>query len=170
MPPIVDFDVLFLPDTFRALGQIAPALVYADVRNVQLLGPATWRNAQLLNRAGHYLEKALFVDSFATERQSRVTRDFVEKFEKTKGRLPSSFAAQGFDVGSALKQAYSGGRTPQNRDDLRSRLANLGSFDGVMGMQTWDARREALSEMQLFEIRKSNFQHLGGITIRPRKD
>ena len=77
--PIVDFDVLFIPDTYKAVGQIVPALLYADVNSVQLMGPSSWNNAQLLNRAGQYLDNALFVDVFAPDRQSPVTQEFRRK-------------------------------------------------------------------------------------------
>lgn len=167
-PPIVDFDVLFIPDTYRVVGQVAPYLAYADVKNVQLAGASTWKNSNLLSRAGQYLEGAFFVDAFAVERQSNATRNFVETFERARGRLPSGMSAQGWDIGQALRQVYARG-APGNREELRSRLERLGSFDGALGMHSWDSSREVLNELQLFEIRKNNFIHKGGITIRPYK-
>ena len=172
LPPIVDFDVLFIPDTYKPLGQIVPALTSAfagySVTSPQLMGPATWNNRNLLSRAGQYLENAIFVDAFSSERQSRVTKEFVEKYQLKKGTQPSSLSAQGYDVGMALRLAYGNSTSPENRDELRGRLETLGSFDGVMGVHTWDVRRDALSEMQLFQIRRAAFVHQGGIAIKSR--
>lgn len=164
-PPIVDFDVLMVPDTFRAVGQIVPALLYANVTSPKIVGPSTWNNPRLLARAGQYLDGGLFVDIFAPERQSQVTKSFVEKFQVEKGGVPSPLAAIGHDVGLALKVAY-GGSAPGSRDELRSRLENLGNFEGVCGLYAWDTKREPLSEVQLYTIRHGAFSHQGGIVIR----
>jgi ABC-type branched-subunit amino acid transport system substrate-binding protein len=166
VPPIVDFDVIFIPDTYRALGQIVPALMYADVTNVQLMGPSTWNNPKLLTRAGQYLDGALFVDSFAIDRDSRITKEFVTQYQSKKGTQPSSLSALGYDVGLAMRLAYNGKAPPQGRDELRDKLAHLGSFDGVLGVYVWDDSRDALSELQLFQIRKGAFHHQGGISIK----
>lgn len=167
LPPIVDFDVLFLPDSFRAVGQIVPALAYADIGNVQIMGPATWNNTKLISRTGQFLENSLFVDFFAADRKSQITRDFVEKHKIKKGSIPSGISALGFDAGLAIRSVFqSESRSPGNREELRSRLERLGSFDGVMGVHTWDSRRDSLSEIQLFQVKKGGFAHLGGIAIK----
>jgi ABC-type branched-subunit amino acid transport system substrate-binding protein len=166
--PIVDFDVLLIPDAYRALGQIVPALLYADVSTPQLMGPSTWNSPRLLERAGQYLDKAVFVDMFAMERQSPATKNFVNLYQSKKGSLPNSLNALGYDIGAALKLAYGNDRAPESRDELRSRLEVLGTFDGALGQYTWNADREALSEIQLFQVRRGAFHHQTGILIAPR--
>ncbi len=167
LPPIVDFDVLFLPDSFKAVGQIVPGLAYADIGQVQIMGPATWNNPNLISRTGQFLENAMFVDFFAAERKSQVTQSFVEKFKVKKGVIPSGIAALGYDAGLALKSVFATeSSSPKDREDLRYRLDRLGSFDGVLGVHTWDSRRDSLSEIQLFQIKKGGFAHLGGIAIK----
>lgn len=163
--PIIDFDVLFIPDTFKAVGQIAPSLLYNDV-TTQMLGSSTWHNSKILERAGMYLDKALFVDSFATERSNPVTKNFLDQFQAKKGALPNTFAAMGFDVGLAFRELFSRSSPPKTRDELRARLEALGSVEGALGIQVWDRSREVLSEIQLFQIRKGAFYHQGGILTR----
>lgn len=166
--PIVDFDVLFIPDSYKALGQIVPALLYADVSTPQLIGPSTWNSPRLLERAGQYLDKALFVDMFAIERPTSATKAFVNLYQGKKGVLPNSLNALGYDVGMALRLAYGNDRAPESRDELRSRLEALGTFDGALGQYAWNSERETLSEIQLFQIRKGAFHHQSGILIRAR--
>ncbi len=163
LPPIVDFDVLFLPDKYKTVGQIAPALAYTDISQVQLIGPSTWNNKDLLKRSGSFLEKSLFVDSFSLDRKSRITRDFIEKYKVEKGVLPSSVSAQGNDVGLVMKSIFTQKGSPLTREELRKNLEMLGSFDGAQGVYTWNENRDALSEVQLFEIHKSDFIYQGGI-------
>jgi branched-chain amino acid transport system substrate-binding protein len=169
LPPIVDFDVLMIPDTFKAVGQIVPALMYADILTPKILGPSTWNNARLLARAGQYLDGALFVDVFSPERASRSTKEFVEKISEIKGSAPTAFMATAYDVGLALKSVYSQ-TLPASRDDLKDALLNLGNIEGVCGVQIWNERRQPLSEVQLFQVRKGSFAHQGGIVIRPAKE
>lgn len=167
--PIVDFDVLFIPDAYRALGQIVPALLYADVSTPQLMGPSTWHSPKLLERAGQYLDKAVFVDMFALERASPATKSFVNLYQSKRGSLPNSLSALGYDAGMALRLAYGNDKGPESRDELRSRLEVLGTFDGALGQYTWNSERETLSELQLFQVRKGAFHHQSGILIRPRE-
>ena len=164
--PIVDFDVLFIPDTYRPLGQIVPALLYADVTQPVLMGPATWRNPQLLARAGQYLNNAIFVDAYAPDRQDSVTKDFVEQFQVKNGAVPGALSAIGYDVGLSIVKVYSKSATPPaSREELRSRLEYLGTVDGVLGKQNWNSDRDTLSELQLFRIQRGNFVHQGSIEL-----
>ncbi|MEO5668426.1 MAG: penicillin-binding protein activator [Bdellovibrionota bacterium] len=165
LPPIVDFDVLFIPDTYRPLGQIIPALLYADISQPVLMGPSTWRSPQLLSRAGQYLNNAIFVDSYASERQSPVTREFVEQFQIKNGALPNALSAVGYDVGLSINKLYSKGSQPSTREELRARLEDLGTVDGVLGKHIWNSNRDTLSELQLFRIQRGNFVHQGSIEL-----
>lgn len=167
-PPIVDFDVIFIPDTYKALGQIAPALLFADVTTPLLLGPSSWHNPKLLERAGQYLEKALFVDMFAANRQSEVTKKFVQQYQARKGISPGSLAAIGYDVGLSLKAVFDRGSL-SGRDELRARLEGLGTVDGALGLHNWDSKRDALAEIQLYQIKKDSFHHEGGILLKNRR-
>ena len=165
-PPIVDFDMLFIPDTYRPLGQIVPALLYSDVKNPVLIGPATWHNPKLLRRAGQYLDGSLFVDAWSGERQSSVTKDFVEQFQIRNGSIPSSLNALGFDVGLSLVKAYQkSSLPPSSREELRSRLEYLGEVPGAMGLHIWDESRDTLSELQLFKTERGSFVYQGSIRL-----
>lgn len=167
LAPIVDFDVIFIPDTFRAVGQIAPALLYADVSTPKLMGPSTWRNKSLLMRAGQYLENALFVDIFAPERQDSRTKTYVTKYVEEKGSSPGAMSAVGYDVGLAMALALRKGEV-SSREELRSRLENLGDVAGTCGLYRWDSRREPLAELQLFTVRRAAFLHQGGVLVRDK--
>jgi outer membrane PBP1 activator LpoA protein len=63
LPPVVDFDALFVPDSPKALGQIAPMLAYQGVTNVRLLGTNIWNTSEFVRRGQKNVENALFVDN-----------------------------------------------------------------------------------------------------------
>lgn len=158
MPPIVDFDVIFIPDSYKALGQIIPSLLYADIKGPKLLGPSSWHNTQLLLRAGQYLDNSYFVDIFAPEAGTEVTQRLVDKYQLRTGSLPNAFGAMGFDVGLAINKVYQSG-VPEDRDNLRSKLEKLGQIEGALGKQMWDKTRDPIAELQLFSIHRGSFQH-----------
>ena len=71
LPPIVDFDALFIPDGPKAIGQIAPMLAYNDVNNVPLMVETNlWDTPQIIARGTKFVENALFVDDFFSEDSS----------------------------------------------------------------------------------------------------
>ncbi len=52
LPPVVDFDALFIPEEPKQVAQIASSLAYYDVTGVPLLGTTEWNNDQLFKRGG----------------------------------------------------------------------------------------------------------------------
>ncbi len=163
---IVDFDVLFLPDTYRSVGQIVPSLLYEDIDIPVIMGPATWNNKRLISRAGPYLKKAFFVDSYSRKRRGSVASRFLNAFQMRYNRLPGPVSALGFDTALAMKRAFSkGGVIPSSREELRLRFENLGAIDGVLGMQLWDENRDPIAELQIFDVSKNAFQYVKSVKI-----
>ncbi len=109
LPPIVDFDAIFIPDTPKALGQIAPMLVYQGVSGVRLLGTSVWNTTELVRRGERNVENALFVDSNMLSDPSFKQSKFFKDFLKTFGEEPGMFEAQGFEVGVMLRNSVAGG-------------------------------------------------------------
>lgn len=162
LPPIIDFDVIFLPDSSRAIGQIVPYLRYADISGPKLMGPSTWSSQDLLRRAGQYLDNAMFVDTFAPSRPS--TEAFTKVYKEKFGKSPGALSAFGYDVGLGIAKAYQKGDLPKSRDELRNRLTSLGSVSGATGELVWDESRDVLKELQLFVIRGGKFHYQSGIS------
>ena len=48
LPPIVDFDALFIPDEHDKIVLIAPQLAFHDVTGVRLLGSSGWVDPELI--------------------------------------------------------------------------------------------------------------------------
>jgi branched-chain amino acid transport system substrate-binding protein len=163
LPPIVDFDVLFIPDVAEPVGQIVPALPYRNITGVRLMGPSMWNSPKLLQRAGQYLNGALFVDAFSPTRTSVVTRNFSEQFQIKFGKVPTAMSAIGYDVGVSLRKLYEKVGVPTSRESFRSRLSGLGEIDGSLGLLRWDSNRDALAEVQLFQIKRGAFAHETGV-------
>lgn len=131
LPPIVNFEAIFVPDGIKALSQIAPSLAFYDVSNVRLLGTNLWNSDELAKRADKHIDGAVFVDSFSSTDPEFTSTRFFKEYQKVFGEAPGPFEAQAYDAGLILRQALaSGSRT---RADLVEHLARLRDFPGALG-------------------------------------
>jgi branched-chain amino acid transport system substrate-binding protein len=153
LPAVVDFDAIFIPDTPKALGQIAPMLVYQGVTNTRLLGTNVWNSTELVRRGERNVENAIFVDTNITNdpafKQSKFFRDFVKTF----GEEPGLFEAQGFEVGLMLRNSIAGGE--RSRVGLAESLNRLRQFQGVGGVLNMNEQRELTRPLTPFMVRES---------------
>ncbi len=164
LPPIVDFDVVFIPDSYKAIGQIAPLFAYYDISNVSLLGPSTWNSSQVLQRAGQFLDKAILVDFFSKNSQNSATQEFLKNFQVEYGKLPGVMNALGFDLASSIDKAMK--ENSGSRKKLMQSFVSLGEFLGVIGLEKWDESRDPISEIQVFQILKNKIEWQQSFRIR----
>jgi ABC-type branched-subunit amino acid transport system substrate-binding protein len=109
LPPYVDFDAVFIPDTHQAAGLIAPHLAFHEVRGVTLLGPSAWNHPGLLELGGRHVEGAVFPGAYSTAIHAPNVVAFGERFEASFGHPASSLAAEAFDAANlALAAAAEG--------------------------------------------------------------
>jgi ABC-type branched-subunit amino acid transport system substrate-binding protein len=151
LPPIVDFDAIFIPDTPKALGQIAPMLVYQGVNNVRLLGTNVWNSSELVRRGEKNVENAVFVDTNVTNDPAFKQSKFYRDFTKTFGEEPGLFEAQGYEVGMMLRNSISGGE--RSRVGLAESLNGLRQVQGVAGMLQMNDQREMVRPLTPFMVK-----------------
>ncbi len=140
LPPVVDFDAVFIPDSPKALGQIAPMMAYQGVNSARLLGTNIWNSAELLRRGQKNVENALFFDSNLTADPAFKSSHFYQEFKRVYGDEPGLFEAQGYEVGVLLRQLITGGQT--TRIGLAQGLASLREYKGVSGPMSMNAQHE----------------------------
>lgn len=131
LPPIVDFDALFIPDSDKALGQIAPMLEYNDVKNVLLLGTSLWNSPTFIRRADKYADSTLFVDSFYNT-DNKQYKELSELFQSEFNRKPDSFEIQAYETASILRFLIQN-RGIDSRSELQKALSSLKNFPGLSG-------------------------------------
>lgn len=94
------------------------------------------------------------VHFWAPDTDSAVSRQFVEAFEKRYGRIPSNFAAQGYDSALLLDAAI--GRVKGNVSDKKAFMTALksGSAKSVRGTLRFDNNNFPISNWYAFEVAK----------------
>lgn len=141
LPPVVDFEAIFIPDGTKALAQIAPMLRYNDVPQVLLLGTNLWNSPSLTTRLpGELAESTLFVDSVMMSPEQMEKTPFHQKFLKIFGEAPGHFEIRGYDAALLLRSALDSGA--KNRAELIERLTSVKDLSAVEGRLSVNSRRE----------------------------
>lgn len=151
LPPIVDFDAIFIPDSPKAIGQIAPMLAYQGVSETRLLGTNVWNTSELVRRGQKNVEGAIFVDANLNGESGFKNSRFVSEFKKVFGEEPGMFEVQGYEAGLLLRRAITGGE--RSRVGLASAMANLREFAGVTGVMAMSSQRELVRPLTAFMVK-----------------
>lgn len=147
LPPAIDFEVLFVPDSYERAMQVAPSLPFYDIRGVQILGTNFWNTPDLF-RGGNtsYLQGSVFLDGFVKRRSSPEVVSFMERFYTVFGREPGMFEAEGFDTVSLARFVISKSN-PSDRGDFVRALSSVKDFPGVSGKLTVRPDREIVRSL-----------------------
>ncbi|WII73055.1 penicillin-binding protein activator [Bdellovibrio sp. 22V] len=138
LPPITDFDAIYIPDSVKAMGQISAMLSYNDVKGVRLLGTNLWNTKDVARRAGNFANSLLFVDSMSPTAHDRSR--FISEYKNIYNEEPSLIEIQAYDSGLILRQLIASGAS--SREELTQRLTSLNKFPGSLGLLNMNAERE----------------------------
>ena len=140
LPPIIDFDAIFVPDSAKAVGQIAPMLAYNNVNNVRLLGTNLWNSPSLISRGQRFVENSIFVDSVFAASPTFRGSEFFASYKGTFDEEPGLTEIQAYDSALILRQIIAGGE--ETRGGLQARMIKLENFPGAIGRLKVNAERE----------------------------
>lgn len=151
LPPVVDFDALFIPDNTKSLGQIAAMLSYNGVRGgVKLLGTNLWNVPGLAKRIPNWTKDIVFVDSFVSNDPAFQNSSFVKEYRNLFSEEPGIFEIQGYDSALMLRQLIINGAT--SRESLSSALAGVSEFPASLGKLSMSTDREVQRPLVLLTI------------------
>jgi len=180
LAPVTDFDAVFVPDFADKVALVAPALAVEDVvtstcderelarvrkgtdredlQPVQLLGANGWDDPQLVERAGKYVECAVFVDGFFAASARPATRAFSDLFQQKVGHPPTILEASAHDAARLVRQAVE--RGAESREAVRAALAATRAFPGATGDLSFDERREVQKALFFLTVEKGAIREL----------
>jgi ABC-type branched-subunit amino acid transport system substrate-binding protein len=151
LPPIVDFDALFIPDSHDKIVLIAPQLAFHELTGVQLLGSDGWNHPDLLEIAREHVSGAVISALFDANSLFPFVARFVDDYIATFGVSPNVYSAHGFDaVNLVLVQLAAGVRA---RSELRDGVLQTRGYPGVSGVTTFLPDGNARKRPFLLEVR-----------------
>lgn len=159
--PIIDFEAVFIPDTFEKVGLIAPQFPFYDVANVLLLGTNLWHSDKLIQMAQNYVQGAIVPDGFFVNSPSPRVRDFVKGFREVFGISPGFLEAQAYDSALILFQLVNHPEV-RSRRTLKAALMKVKDFPGMTGLTSFDETGDVDKELYLLKLEGRRF-----IQIKP---
>ncbi len=134
LPPIVDFDALFIADSHSKAALIAPQLAFHEIVDVRLLGANGWNHPDFLKIGRKHVDGAVFAEAFYPQSKAPVVADFTRRYTALYDAPPDALAAQAFDATNLLLVQLARGH--RDRDDLRDGLRTTRAYPGASGVTT----------------------------------
>ena len=191
LPPVIDFEAVFLPDGWETVSLLAPAIAAEDLVTyacneaemertrkalgrsklvtATLLGWSGWSSPpgaggtpKLLERAGRSLECAIYADGFFAGSSRAATQEFVRKLRaSSKAATPSLLNAVGYDSARLFREVIE--RTaPVDSAGFRDALAKLVAFEGATGTLSFNSDRSVTRRLSFLQIQSSGLKELPG--------
>jgi len=152
----VDFDAIFIPDTFNTICLIAPQLRFYDIGDVLLMGNNLWHSAHLIERTHKYLQGALVPDAFHSDSKNKQVIKFVDQYENAFQEKPKFIEAVAFDTAMMIFQAV-GQNEIKSRKELKDYLQYIRNYEGVTGLTSFKSNGEVDKKLYLFRILEDKF-------------
>lgn len=154
LPPLVDFDAVFVPDSVKIAGQISAMFAFNDVLNMNFLGPNIWNTSELPRRMGSKVGRVLFADGLSNGKPS----PFVVDYQNLFGEAPGLMEIQAYDSGLLLKEILQ--REPSERKSFALELSSQRQILGSAGIFDTNEGREISRPTFLFSLEKGRIENL----------
>jgi ABC-type branched-subunit amino acid transport system substrate-binding protein len=132
LPPQVDFDVLFIPDSHDKIVLIAPQLSFHESGSVHLMGPSGWNHPDLLSIGRRHVRGAVISALFHEQSRFPFVSEFTRGFSETFGASPDVFAAHGYDAARLVMVQLKAG--VETREGIRNGILRTQAFPGASGV------------------------------------
>jgi branched-chain amino acid transport system substrate-binding protein len=179
VPPIIEFDALFIPDTADRIALIASAVTAEDmiverdpkllekiektlgreVKPITLLGTSAWNSPELPKKAGRAVENAIFADVSFDAASDDATKKFVAAYRKHFKRRPEKHEALLYDATRFLRELMATGR-PESTDALREKMHRAENFHGVTGEISFQSGNEARRKVKILTIENQEIREV----------
>ncbi len=159
LPPIVDFDALFIPESHEKVVLITPQLAFHEAVGMTLLGPNGWYHDDLVPIAREHVEGAHFTAHFYSESELPFVRDFKGRYESAYAEAPEALAAQAFDATNLVLVQLADGS--ESRSDVRDGVLDVEGYAGVTGVLTMRSDGNASKRPFLLAVERGRIKQVG---------
>jgi hypothetical protein len=158
LPPIIDFDALFIPETHENIVLIAPQLAYNEATGAVLLGPEAWNHSDLVEIGRHHVEGSRFTANFYAASPVPYVREFADRYEATFGTPAEDFAAQAYDAANLVLVPLA--RGAHSRASLRDAVLSTSDFPGASGILSMSGDGNARKRPFLLGVKRGQIVQL----------
>jgi ABC-type branched-subunit amino acid transport system substrate-binding protein len=150
LQPVVDFDVIFVPDSSKALGQVLAFMKFNDVPDMNYLGTNLWNSTDLPVRVGNEDAGIYFSTAFDLNTPEAREGEFFKEYFATYNEEPTSVEAQVYEAAKIVKDQIGSG--VGGRESLAASLRSLGTTKGVAGDIEMNSQRELVHPVHVMTL------------------
>jgi ABC-type branched-subunit amino acid transport system substrate-binding protein len=158
-PASVDFEALFIPDSYLRVKMITSQLDFYDVKGFKLLGTSLWHSPELLKNGAEYLEDAVFADSFFVNGFYPETISFVDTYYTAYSREPENIEALSFDTAGIIFSILEN-KNVKTRQDLVAGLIKMENYNGATGNIYFDSNRVAQKTAFILRVKDKKLEQV----------
>lgn len=134
LPPLVDFEAVFIPDEPKIVSLLLPTFAYRDVDGIKYLGTSTWNSKELIERSQNFAEGSAFVDGLFMDSSSTASQKFITQYMRGTNETPTTIEAMAFDAALVVEEALQGLSPGMiDRSQVRNRLRDTSGVQGATG-------------------------------------
>ena len=165
LPPLIDYDAIFIPDSYQRVALIASALAFEEFpvgrfrphqgdTALPLLGLNPWNNDELARRGGNYVLDSIFVDAFDVRAEDLPVDNFRSAWRERGKGDPTVVEAVAYDTARLLSAAVAAGGDPA------AALFKVKMVDPVAGTVGFGPDRQIQRNWRLLTVTKEGIRPL----------
>ena len=159
VPVSIDFEALFIPDSYQRVKMIASQLAFYDVKGFTLLGTSLWNSPNLLRKDAEYLEGAVFADSFFVNGFSPETNDFVDIYYTAYSREPENIEALSYDTMGMIISVLED-KTISTRKQFMAGLQQVKNYKGATGNTSFSEDRVSRKTAFILQVKDGKLEQV----------
>jgi ABC-type branched-subunit amino acid transport system substrate-binding protein len=155
----VEFEALFIPDSYSRIKLITSQLDFYDVKGFQLLGTSLWHSPDLLKNGTESMEDAVFADSFFTNSFYPETNNFVDVYYTKYSREPENIEALAYDTAGIIIGVLDNIEI-KTRGQFAAALKRVENYKGATGNISFSSDRVAQKTPFILKIQKGKLEQV----------
>jgi branched-chain amino acid transport system substrate-binding protein len=161
-------DVIFVPGYYTEVAAIANQARGLGITQT-MLGGDGWDSPKLFEIGKSAVQGSYFSNHYSAQSKEPRVVKFVTAFQGRYKEVPDALAAVGYDAANimldAIKRASPDGKTIPTREQLRDALAKTKNFQGVTGVISIDANRNAQKPAVVLQVKGDEAVYVS--TVKP---
>ncbi len=161
LPPLVEYEAIFIPDAHARIPLVASALAYEEFAigefkprkddvPLLLMGLNGWHHDSLPAQGGKYVRGGVFVDAFFPGSEELQVQSFIASFRQEFERTPGTVDALGYDAARMVAAAVAQG--PGRREAMQELLSAVELPDSVSGGVRFDEQGEVIRILEVLTL------------------
>ncbi len=156
-------EAIFVPGYYTEVALIARQAKNLGI-NAPLLGGDGWDSPRLIEIGGDALNGSYFSNHYSQDDPSPTIQKFVADYQAKYNEVPDALAGLGYDSAAVLFDAIKRANSADPAK-IRDALAQTKDFQGVTGMITLDADRNAVKPAVVLQVSEGKLKYVE--TIAP---